>query len=244
MFKKNLQFSFAFLSIFILQLISESHQLTAKLILDDFYYILKPSITISLMLYVAFNTQLKGRFSKRIFAGLLFGLFGDCFLMFVHVDPNFFSYGLVSFLIGHILYIAAFYLDYKWQPGIEKRASWLALVIFGVFCIGFYMYLRPYLDTLKIPVMIYAFVISLMAVMAVNRKGRVNTLSYNLIFYGAIFFLISDSVLAYNKFVSSIKFAGIAIMSTYMAAQYLITIGAIERKLKKHSVIDTEEGLK
>ena len=92
--------------------------------------------------------------------------------------------------------------------------------------------------------MIYAFVISLMAVMAVNRKGRVNTLSFNLIFYGAILFLLSDSILAYNKFVSPIGFSGLAIMSTYMAAQYLIVIGVVERKLKKHSVIEAEMKLK
>lgn len=244
MLKKNLQFSFAYLCIFILQLLSESDNHTSKLVLADFYYILKPSITISLMLYIAFSTQLKGRFSKRIFAGLLFGLFGDCFLMFVHVDPNFFIYGLISFLVGHILYITAFYLDYKWQSNIEKKSSLLALVVFGIFCIGFYLYLRPYLGSLKIPVMIYAFVISLMAVMAVNRKGRVNTLSFNLIFYGAILFLISDSILAYNKFVSPMTFSGIAIMSTYMIAQYLITIGAVERKLKKHSVIEIESKMK
>ena len=244
MLNKNVQFSFAYLSIFILQLISESDQEGSKLVLDDFHYLLKPSITISLMLYVAFNTQLKGRFAKRIFAGLLFGLFGDCFLMFVHLDSNFFILGLISFLIGHVLYITAFYLDYKWQTGIEKKSSWLAIITFGVFGIGFYLYLRPYLDALNIPVMIYAFVISLMAVMAVNRKGRVNTTSFNLIFYGAILFLISDSILAYNKFVSPIKFSGLAIMSTYMIAQYLITMGAVERKLKKHSVIEAEAKLK
>ena len=244
MFKKNLQFSLAYLSIFILQLISESDHETSKLVLDDFHYLLKPSITISLMLFVVFNTHLEGRFVKRIFAGLFFGLFGDCFLMFVHIDTNFFILGLISFLIGHILYISAFYLDYKWQIGIEKKASWLALIIFGIFGIGFYLYLNPYLDSLKIPVMIYGLVISFMAFMAVNRKGRVNTLSFNLIFYGAILFLVSDSILAYNKFVLPIRFSGIAIMSTYMIAQYLITIGAVERKLKKHSVMEAEAKLR
>ena len=79
-----------------------------------------------------------------------------------------------------------------------------------------------------------------MAIMAVNRKGRVNTLSFNLVIYGSILFVISDSILAYNKFVFPISYSGLAIMSTYMAAQYLITVGAVERKLKKHSVIEAE----
>ncbi len=244
MFKKNLQFSIAYLSIFIIQLISESDQQTSKLVLADFHYLLKPLITISLMLYIAFNTQLKERFAKRIFSGLFFGLFGDCFLMFVNLEANFFIYGLISFLIGHVFYITAFYLDYKWQVGIEKKISWLALIILSIFSVSFYLYLSPYLATLKIPVMIYALVISFMAFMAFNRKGRVNSISYKLIIYGAILLIISDSILAYNKFVLPFRFSGLAIMSTYMLAQYLITIGTVERKLKKHSVIEVEAELK
>lgn len=234
MLKKHLQFSFAFAFIFIVQLLSLTDEHASKLIFADFHYIIKPSITISLMIYMAVKTRFKGRFNKRIFAGLLFGLIGDTFLMFVHLEPNFFMFGLAAFLIGHLLYISAFYIDYKWRPTIEKTAMWIALIVFGLLCLGSYLYLRPYLGAMKIPVMIYAFVISMMAIMAVNRKGRVNLFSFKLIFYGAILFLISDSILAYNKFVQPIPYAGLSIMSTYMLAQFLITIGAIERKLKKH----------
>ena len=211
----------------------ETDTKTAKVVLADFYYIVKPLITISLMIFYAYQTQLKGRFAKRIFTGLFFGLVGDSFLMFLHVNSSFFMFGLVAFLIGHLCYISAFYLDYKWNPSIEKKSIWFALIIFGAFCLGFYLFLRPHLGPMKIPVMVYAFVISLMGIMAVNRKGRVNTVSFNLIFFGATLFLISDSILAYNKFVSAFNGAGIAIMTTYMLAQYLITIGSVERKLKK-----------
>ncbi|RZK53333.1 MAG: lysoplasmalogenase [Pedobacter sp.] len=233
MFKKYLQFSIAFAFIFIIQILMESDSKTAKLVLADFYYIVKPLITISLMIFYAYQTQLRGRFAKRIFSGLFFGLVGDSFLMFLHINSSFFMFGLIAFLIGHLCYISAFYLDYKWNPSIEKKLTWLALVVFGAFCFGFYLFLRPYLGSMKIPVMVYAFVISLIGIMAVNRKGRVNTISFNLIFLGAIAFLISDSLLAYNKFVNSFNGAGIAIMTTYMLAQYLITVGAVERKLKK-----------
>lgn len=242
MFKKHIQFSFAFLFIFIIQILFESDRNTAKLVLADFHHIIKPAITISLIAYLAFRTELKGRFSKRIFGGLILGLIGDLFLMYEDIDPYFFMLGLISFLLGHIFYSSAFFLDYKWQPSIEKKATRIALAVFGLFCVGFYLYLRPYLDSnMKIPVLIYALVISIMAVMAVNRKGRVNTWSFNLIFIGAIAFLVSDSLLAFNRFVIPFKFAGIPIMASYMIAQYLITIGAVDRKLKKHSVIEQEE---
>lgn len=240
MFQKNLQFSFAFAFIFIIQILMETDHHTAKLVLGDFHYIVKPAIAISLLMYIGFKTELKGRFAKRIFTGLFFSLIGDVFLMFVEVEANFFIFGLIAFLIAHVCYISAFYLDYKWAPSIEKNTSRIAIAVFSLFCVGFYLYLRPHLGDMKIPVMIYAFVISLMAIMAVNRKGRVNTISFNLIFYGAILFLISDSLLAYNKFVTPNKYAGIGIMGTYMLAQYFITIGAIERKLKKHLAIEKE----
>lgn len=240
MFKKHLQFSFAFFVIFFFQLLVETDPKSAKLILANFHFAIKPLITISLMIFLGYHTQLRGRFAKRIFIGLVFGLFGDCFLMFLEVDPSFFMFGLASFLIGHLAYISAFYLDYKWHPSIEKKYTRIALVVFGLFCLSFCLYLRPHLNEMKIPVMIYAFVISCMGVMAVNRMGRVNTLSFNLIFWGAILFIVSDSILAFNKFVFPFEFAGIPIMITYMAAQYFITIGAVERKLKKHSVIEAE----
>ncbi|MNR29801.1 YhhN-like protein [compost metagenome] len=87
---------------------------------------------------------------------------------------------------------------------------------------------------MKLPVMVYTFVISMMMMMAAFRNQRVNTLSFNLILAGALCFLLSDSILAYNKFVKGFDFAGVLIMASYMAAQYLITMGAVERKLLKN----------
>ena len=86
---------------------------------------------------------------------------------------------------------------------------------------------------MKIPVIIYALAISAMGVMAVNRFGRVNSLSYELIFYGSLLFVLSDSILAIDRFVYGFKLSGVIVMASYMAAQYLITMGNIERKMKK-----------
>lgn len=45
---------------------------------------------------------------------------------------------------------------------------------------------------------------------------------------GAALFVLSDSVLAINKFYQSFELAGLLIMLTYGAAQYFIVKGAIE----------------
>lgn len=215
------------------QLSTESVELTETLAISNLHYITKPLIVISLLALLIYHTSLRGRFVKRIAAGLFFGLGGDVFLMFQHTNPNFFLLGLASFLIGHLLYISAFYLDYLTNPTIGKKYTKWAILVFGVFCMAFYILLREHLGAMKIPVLIYAFVISLMAIMAVNRHGRVNSFSFNLIFIGAVLFLLSDSILAYNKFVKPFTYAGIPIMATYMLAQFCITIGTIERKIKK-----------
>ncbi len=241
--QKHLQFSLAYGIILIAQVLMALDPRTTSLVLGDFQYCIKPLITISLMVYLSYYTQLKGRFSKRIFIGLVFGLIGDSLLMFVKVHNSFFISGLIAFLLGHIAYITAFYIDYKWQTSIHKKESLTAIIVLLVFCIGSYVMLNHNLGPLQIPVIVYALVICLMVVMAVNRKGRVKTLSYNLIFYGAVLFLISDAILAYDKFVHPIKLAGVFIMATYTISQFLITIGAIERKLKKHSIIEIEKDL-
>lgn len=237
MLQKHLQFSLVYVFISMFQLFLEIDPKTAKLILADFYYIVKPAITISLIVYLTYHTQLKGRFAKRIFIGLLFGLLGDSLLMFTHIHDYFFLSGLAAFLLGHLAYLSAFFIDYSWAKGIEKRALVLAVFFFAAFCIAFYLFLKPYLGNMDLPVLGYAITISLMAIMAVSRKGRVNSLSYNLIFWGAILFMLSDSLLAYNKFIAPSKFLGVGIMITYMIAQYNLTIGAIERKMRKKSMI-------
>ncbi len=227
MLKKYLEFSFAFLIIFSFHLIAIVNKI------QFLAFATKPLITFSLMFYLVYKMQFKGRFSKRIFIGLLFSLFGDVFLMLLPQKENYFIAGLLSFLIAQIFYISAFYLDFKPEKQINKIFLWLAIAFFGSFCIGFYLYLRPYLSDLKIPVMVYGFVISFMAILALNRVNNINKTSFIFIFLGAIMFLLSDSLLAYSKFVQDYKFSNLYIMATYMVAQYAITIGAVERKVYK-----------
>jgi len=62
---------------------------------------------------------------------------------------------------------------------------------------------------------------------AINRKGKVNMMSYTMILAGAIFFVISDSVIALNKFGNKFESSETIIMSTYIVAQYFIVAGYI-----------------
>lgn len=233
MIKKYAGFNFTFGVIFIAQLVTESIFLTEILAIEKLHFITKPLIVISLLALLIYHTGLRGRFAKRIGLGLFFGLAGDVFLMFQEINSTFFIWGLISFLIGHIFYISAFYLDYLTHTDIGKKYINWSLVGFGFFCLLFYLFLQPYLGSMKMPVLLYAIVISLMAVAGISRYDRVNSFSFKMIFIGAILFIISDSILVINKFVAPFSMGGTLIMATYMLSQYMITMGAIERKFKK-----------
>jgi uncharacterized membrane protein YhhN len=66
-----------------------------------------------------------------------------------------------------------------------------------------------------------------MALQALFRFGYTNKKSFTLIFIGALFFMISDSLLAINKFLTPVPLASLGIMFTYMLAQYLIVEGVL-----------------
>ena len=226
MYKNFKVFSIIFGIIFLLNILAQSS------LLPNLMFFAKPFICISLAIYLSKNVNMKAGFNRLVFAGLIFSLLGDCFLMFAGTDIYFFLYGLVSFLLAHVVYSLAFFRDFKNNPQASKIYGNVMFFILGIFTLGFYTYIRDYLNDFRIPVMVYMFVISVMAILAAYRYKRVNLLSFRLILFGAIFFVISDAALAYNKFVEPYSFAGILIMSTYMIAQYLITMGAIERKVE------------
>ncbi|MDP3467337.1 MAG: lysoplasmalogenase [Daejeonella sp.] len=231
MFKRHTIFSLIFFMILILNLLVQST------FFEGYAILIKPLICISLAFYLYKESNMKAGFNRLVFAGLLFSLMGDILLLYAASDVYFFLYGLVSFLIAHILYSSAFFRDFKNNPQESKYYGHLMLFFMGVFSMSYYSWIRDYLNDFRIPVLAYIFVISIMAILAGYRYRRVNLLSFRLVCFGAVFFVISDSALAFNKFVQPYSFAGILIMSTYMIAQYMITIGTIERKVvgKTHS---------
>ncbi|TCD10493.1 lysoplasmalogenase [Pedobacter frigidisoli] len=222
---KTKLFSFIFALVFIIQLYAETD---GNIQLRNFS---KPLIVITLLVWLYLSTNLKGRFHKRIFTGLIFGLAGDVLLMLQSGHSSFFIYGLIAFLLCHIFYIRAFILDHKSNPNYKNSFFLWAVGALIIFCVGLFFYIQPFLGAMQFLVLMYAIIITFMAIMAVNRYGKVNIFSFKLILYGALFFLLSDSALAINKFAQPIPQSGVLIMATYMIAQYLIVYGTIERKL-------------
>ena len=90
---------------------------------------------------------------------------------------------------------------------------------------GIFYILKDGLGDLLIPVIVYMSAILLMALTAFLRQGSVTKISYIFVFIGALFFIISDSLLALNKFYKPLPLANISIMLTYAMAQLFIVFG-------------------
>ena len=223
--KKHLQFSFAYAIVFILVLVA---QINKWLLLKE---ITTPLITVVLLIFISSATSLKGRFHQRLFTGLVFALTGDTLILMKNHDPSYFLYGLIAFLICYIFYISAFYLDFRSAPELDKKGARLAIISCLIACTSFYFLLRPHLGPYRLPVIINAFIMALLIMMAAFRNERVNKISFNLILAGAVLLTLSAASLSYAYFVSHFSHAEILIVSTYMAGQYLIIRGGAERKL-------------
>ncbi len=185
----------------------------------------KPLLVPLLMGYFLFQPSTTASSLKKwILLALLFSWAGDILLIFVPKDDIFFLLGLASFLLAHIFYIIFFH-QVRVREGV-KGNPWL-LVIVVIYYGALISWLSPYLLDMKIPVRIYGIVISFMFMLAMHMLFIKNKQSGKWMLGGALLFVISDSVLAINKFYTSFEGAGIIIMLTYGLAQLFIVKGAI-----------------
>jgi len=150
------------------------------------------------------------KYNFLIMAGLLFSIVGDILLLNV-VDK--FLYGLTAFLTAHIFYTIAFLIR-------DRRIKSWSVLFFYVLGGGMLYFLYPHLGEMVKPVLVYVFFIITMLWRAFMQRN------YNKIavfaYMGAMIFVLSDFILAYNRFVHTYPYAGIVTIITYWYAQYLI----------------------
>jgi uncharacterized membrane protein YhhN len=186
-------------------------------------YFTKPLLMPLLVLYFVLETgSIYASLKKWMILALLFSWAGDVLLMFEPMNSMFFIFGLAAFLIAHIFYIILFDLI---RVKEKERQSLLPLLPIAIYYLVLIGLLPPHLDEMKKPVSIYGLIISIMLSFAIDLwRIKDRTVSF-LIISGAFLFIVSDSLLALNKFYKPFEYAGIAIMLTYGIAQLLITLG-------------------
>lgn len=178
-------------------------------------YIFKPLTTVLILLLALQAPAISLRYKVLIMLGLLFSLGGDVFLM---LPQDRFIPGLVSFLLAHLSYIAAF----STPQGLCFSTWWVAPGI--VYALMLLRLLRGKLGSMHIPVLAYTFIILTMAGQALERYVAVGTITALYAGIGAILFVISDSALAINRFWGEYKAADAIVLGTYYAAQWLMAL--------------------
>ncbi|MBN2051385.1 MAG: lysoplasmalogenase [Spirochaetales bacterium] len=161
-------------------------------------------------------------YTLALLPGVLLCFGGDMALMFTKKSSRAFLIGLVLFLLGHVAYTVTFIAFNGFHS-----SDWISAAVLAVFGLGVYLYILPGLGSMKVPVLFYVLIISLM----VNRG--LSTFSGNyfspvqawLISLGAILFYISDVVLALGKFRHAWKYGRIN-LAFYYAGQVCIAMSA------------------
>ena len=198
---------------------------------EEIARILKPFLLPLLVVAVYLSEKFKTK--TLLLTALTFSWIGDVILLFANKGEIYFILGLVAFLVSHVFYIVLFSKQ-AISKTIKNKISFGAGI--GLIVIYFLMMistLAPKLGSLTIPVVIYAVVNSTMLFYALKGSFQWNTIPYQSVLIGAIFFISSDSILAFNKFDQPIPYASFLIMITYLAAQFCIVWGILKLKKKK-----------
>ncbi len=188
-------------------------------------YFAKPAVMLALLAWIGLNNGFQG--PMLWFAlGVIFSLGGDVFLMLPREQ---FILGLISFLLGHVCYWIGFN-----STGLFFNFP-LAILALVVAAAASQVYLRiaaglhsSQQDTLRIPVLIYTVVISLMLISALATLIRPDWRfsAAAIASSGALLFFISDSLLAWNKFVKPIPNGRLYSIIPYHLGQIGIVLGA------------------
>ena len=172
-------------------------------------------IAITFIASRAMQTRARGQFDLILLGALLASLVGDVLLM--QADAYFIP-GLVAFLVAHGFYIALFLQD---SPRFPSGRALLATLSVGA---AMLMWLWDGLTEpgLKVAVLVYVGVIALMAAQAMGRATVLRDARAWGVAVGAVVFMLSDALIAVNRFVQPLPLAPLWILASYYLAQCLI----------------------
>ncbi len=186
-------------------------------------YVFKPLATLLILALALCLPPARPEYQWAVAAGLVFSTAGDIFLM---LPRDRFVAGLASFLVAHLCYVWAFSIEVPlvvhplvWLPFFAAGGGVVALIWPG---------LKP---ALRGPVAVYVVVIAVMASQAAERwlalAGGVALAAA----VGAGLFVVSDAVLAIDRFRRPFRAARAVTLATYWSAQLLIALSVSDAQL-------------
>lgn len=150
---------------------------------------------------------------RAVLLALLFSMVGDIIL---ELDKAYFVFGLGSFLIAHLFYVAAFVV-----PKDGRKPHLVVALPFLAWGAGVLVFVWPGLTAkgMVVPVVVYVTVITTMMWRAAARADERPTTAQWACIIGAMIFGLSDSLIALRDFHAPFEWAKYGILSTYWAGQ-------------------------
>ncbi len=171
------------------------------------------------------------RSSDSLFFLVLVGAFIFCFAGDLGMEKGILI-GLPLFLIAQLNFSIAF-ISQALTIGLSIDVLILTAVVVVCTSVYMFMFLR-YLDSsknelgeFKIPVIMYCIVISLMFVSSFLLWGTLRRLEAIVVVLGALFFVISDSIIAVNEFHHELSKTVLKVMTTYYTAIFLLSLSIL-----------------
>jgi uncharacterized membrane protein YhhN len=177
------------------------------------------------------DKPLKGMW--RAYLGLFFSWVGDVLL--IGEGPSFFLSGMIAFITAHVYY-SLFFIQTVPVKKETAAVFYKTLIGLSVVCGVLFLLLRSALGAYQVPILFYMLFISLMASLAVHTTSNTTYKNFALQTFvpGALLFVISDALLATNKFYAHLPVLDLGVMLTYAGAQYFLTKGFISIKKVSH----------
>jgi alkenylglycerophosphocholine hydrolase len=186
-------------------------------------FIIKAVPVFSLAMLAFF--KIPGIRGKLLGVGFLFSDLGDILLELNRSE--YFVFGLAAFLIAHVFYTSVFIR----KPIIKQKPSIIALIII-IYGVVLGSILIPNLGSMMIPVVAYLFVILFMGISA-----SIGANNHFFIIIGACLFILSDSIIAVNKFLTPVPFSSFWIMTIYYSAQFFIISGSMKQPIHSNQTL-------
>lgn len=162
--------------------------------------------------------------SPKIFilwaSALALSWLGDIFLMF---EEKHFLTGLKAFLAAHVFYIWLF-ATFSLPKPPAKKSMWVLFLLTIVYFVLFYQLVISHVSDYFVPVLIYSIVVLSMWLVAASQSLRVRHVNLKLLI-GALLFVLSDSLLGYQKFIHENDWFPFLVMLTYGLAQFCLFWG-------------------
>jgi uncharacterized membrane protein YhhN len=154
---------------------------------------------------------------RFLLVGMIFCLGGDVLLALP--GKMMLLYGLVSFLLGHVFYTAAFFYTAGFNQWTVTGLALSALAGAVVF-----LWLRPHLGSMKIPVICYILVITAMVVGAWSMvgAGELKPAGRLTVFVGALGFYVSDIFVARQRFLKAEFVNRLIGLPLYYGGQFML----------------------